>query len=408
MTEGTVRKVFGFKSVAGIIKTAVLSGVLGYSLTASAAINTSFSYRTVIDPYINVPIMKVFLPEGWRVNVTSDWQRCSSASIAFGIVSLISPDGNTEIIFTTPEAYAWSTTVITRQQKAPMAVNKVGCNFPKRIFNHPYLSSKDYIKTIIPSWGMSIAQTMNVNMTKEDSGFKKMMIPRITSSVQQAVNMQVAASRGTFVSGKVSATYANIDALQLLVTLKNGARRYSEHIAATLGYTTTLQGRQVTRQLPPMVNHNTLWKGELISYYAPSVEAFNANYDIFKTVVNNSRYLPEWGYLVDYYGQRMAVAVMQGTIAGMRQFDAQSAQQALREATEEQRTADQSQMTEAMSDTIYERNDYTDHEGNHFKVSTGYDVYRDQDNKYHIVTEGRSVPDSYTKLKPNEARDYPR
>ena len=152
MTEGTVRKVFGFKSVAGIIKTAVLSGVLGYSLTASAAINTSFSYRTVIDPYINVPIMKVFLPEGWRVNVTSDWQRCSSASIAFGIVSLISPDGNTEIIFTTPEAYAWSTTVITRQQKAPMAVNKVGCNFPKRIFNHPYLSSKDYIKTIIPSW----------------------------------------------------------------------------------------------------------------------------------------------------------------------------------------------------------------------------------------------------------------
>ncbi|SFS89708.1 hypothetical protein SAMN02910357_02456 [Succinivibrio dextrinosolvens] len=374
-------------------------------LTSHAVIQNSFSYQYAMDPKVNVPIMKVFLPQGWRINVTSDWQRCSSASIALGIVSLISPDGATEIVFTTPEAYHWSTTKLTKQM-GHIPINNQGCNFPKRMFNLPYKSPKEYIKMILQAWGMSSQQSLAVNMSKEDALFKKMLKPKMTQQAQLGVNAIVQNSRGVYANGTVSGVDASVGASQELVVLKNGAHRYSEHIVATSGYSTRLTGRQVTRQLPPSIQDNTIWRAQVISYYAPTVEAFNANYDLYRMVVNNSQFMPQWGYLCDHFGMRMALAVMRGTDLGRAQASAQAAKEALQKATEQEKTADQSQMTEAMSDVIYERNDYTDHEGNHFKVNTGYDVYRDQDNKYHIVQEGHSMPYNYEKLKPNSAKDY--
>ena len=77
--------------------------------SANAAGSNSYSYVKVNDPVNNVPLMNVFLPEGWTVNVKTDWNRCASASIALGIVNLVSPDGKAEIILTSPETYMWAT-----------------------------------------------------------------------------------------------------------------------------------------------------------------------------------------------------------------------------------------------------------------------------------------------------------
>ena len=65
-----------------------------------------------------------------------------------------------------------------------------------------------------------------------------------------------------------------------------------------------------------------------------------------------------------------------------------------------------SKVNEAISDTIKEQNDYTDKDGEHFKVSTKYDVYVDSDDRYYAVDPGVPVPDSFHKLEPNEIKDY--
>lgn len=388
----------------GISSFALCAFSFFYSQGSFAFNGSGFSFVTVNDPIVNVPLLRVFLPEGWRVDVKSDWNRCSSASIAMGIVNLVSPDGKTEIVFTTPESYAWSTTII--KPVGEMAMRKSGCDIAKRTFNLPYHQPLEYLKFILGQWGMSLSQMNKVDLRAKYSDFENRIKGKLFKDANAAVKMILASSRGTYADGKVTATAASFAGAQALVTLKNGQQRYSEHIVATIGYTTQLITPQITRQVGQSKLNTTIWEGQLASYYATDVNSFNNNYQLYKTVVENSIYYPQWTYLRDYFGERMALAVMKGITIAINQISQQEAIESIKKAEREEKTADSTQITEAFTDAIYDRNDYTDHEGKHFKVDTGYSVYKDDDNKYYIAKEGVSVPDRFEKMEPNKARDY--
>jgi len=139
--------------------------------------------------------MKVFVPDGWKMSVLTDWQRCSSASIAFGIVTLSSPDGNAEIVLTTPEAYFWSASRMTYQQGF-IPINNKGCNFAKRQFHFPYQNARDYIKQMLSAWGMSVLSTHEVDLRKEDRNLKKRFLPFLAKGANAGLSGLIAASRG--------------------------------------------------------------------------------------------------------------------------------------------------------------------------------------------------------------------
>lgn len=379
--------------------------LLSYSSSSAAFTSSGFSFQTVSDPVVNLPLLKVFLPDGWRVDVKTDWNRCNSASIAMGIVSLISPDGNAQIVFTTPESYAWSTSIITAKM-GEIANRKPGCDVARRIFNLPYHNPSEYLKFILGQWGMSLSKLTPVKLNLDTNAFENTIKSKLYKQGTLGVNFMVASSRGTYSSGRVSGTAGSIAGAQTLVTLKNGQQQYSEHIVATFGYTTELTTPQITRQLGSSKLNTTIWEGQLTSFYASSVDVFNEYYQLYKTVVENSVYMPQWTYLKNYFGERMALAVMKGTVIAINEVSRQQAMEAVQKAEEQEKIADSTQITEAFTDCIYDRNDYTDREGKHFKVDTGYTVYRDDDNKYYVAKEGVSVPDRFIKMEPNKARDY--
>ena len=51
-----------------IISTLNFVGIMSLSQVQAVPLG-SFSFQTVVDPMIGVPLMKVFLPSGWRTEV---------------------------------------------------------------------------------------------------------------------------------------------------------------------------------------------------------------------------------------------------------------------------------------------------------------------------------------------------
>ncbi len=373
-----------------------------FGIQSAHADPLSFTFQKAIDQTINLPVMDVFLPENWTMQVYTDWQRCSASSIASAIINLRSPDGNTEIVFTTPDAFTWGTSSFNHNQLKNIPSYNQGCDIAKRTFYLPYVNAKDYIKLCLKSWNMTSTQTLPVNTASLDQQFKHRMLPLMKNMAEGTVRGVLSSLNRVYTNGGIQGLAAEMATTQELINVK-GYTKYSEHTAVTYGFTTFFSTAPISRQLGSSMQTNTFWKGQIISYYASSEEQFNRNYALYKTVVENSRYNPQWFYVSDYYGRRMMDAVQKGISIALGQINIL---EAIKDGESKNEPVDSTQYAEAMSDTILERNDYTDHEGKHFKVDTKYDVYRDADNKYHIVESGRSAPYGYEKLTPNSARDY--
>ena len=338
----------------------------------------SFKYTSVIDPNKGVKIMSVFLPEGWTVSIGSNWEMCSAATIAYAYVEVMSPDRNTSIIFSTPENFSWGTSSASNFGLNNVPNNNQGCNFAKRFNYLPYNGAEGYLRYVLNIRGQYAVNMNYKPMPEQDRSYKNIVVPLL----QKQADTTVKGFRGN-------------------VVLNNGVTTYSEHIVSTLGT------QYLTKVPPYMIVRDQNWYGEVTSYYAASENDFNRNYELFQIVALNSHWYPDWFMLSNYYGNRIRDAINRGIVIAWEQISDQIAaeQKRISELPREEKSVD-SKVNEAISDTIKEQNDYTDKDGEHFKVSTKYDVYVDSDDRYYAVDPGVPVPDSFRKLEPNEIKDY--
>ncbi len=385
-----------------------LAGALAFAGAGSAAAVElgSFSFQTVTDPQMGIPMIKLFAPAGWRLTVNSDWNRCSAASIGLGIVQLDAPDGS-RIVITTSQRYDWSTSdmeqmvrrhpTMRRFYRGAMNNHTPGCDLPHRVFYLPYESLDAYARFFWDNSGYRLTDLRNA----DDGTLKASYVKRVTPYLQRRVQEETELTRKL---SKVSVTgmFADMAVLRGYAARKDGSgTEVTEQMVNVYGYSTSVQLGEA--KLDSMA-----WEPAVIAFFAPSMERFRANYQVFRSVVDNSRFMPQWSFVRDHLGQRMALAVLNGMNLAQQEI-LELQRQAWAEAQQKDLSSpsySSSQVTEAISDTIYGRNDYTDGEGNHFKVDTGYSVYLDSDNNYHVVEENTQVPDSYQLVKPNTIGQY--
>ena len=235
-------------------------------------------------------------------------------------------------------------------------------------------------------------------MPEQDRSYKNIVVPLLQKQADTTVNY---INANTKTPTKLENIFAEMTGFRGNVVLNNGVTTYSEHIVSTLG-------TQYLTEVPPyMIARDQNWYGEVTSYYAASENDFNRNYELFQIVALNSHWYPDWFMLSNYYGNRIRDAINRGIVIAWEQISDQIAaeQKRISELPREEKSVD-SKVNEAISDTIKEQNDYTDKDGEHFKVSTKYDVYVDSDDRYYAVDPSVPVPDSFHKLEPNEIKDY--
>ena len=358
----------------------------------------SFKYTSVIDPNKGVKIMSVFLPEGWTVSTGSSWEMCSAATIAYAYVEVMSPDRNTSIIFSTPENFSWGTSSASNFGLNNVPINNQGCNFAKRFNYLPYNGAEGYLRYVLNIRGQYAVNMNYKPMPEQDRSYKNIVVPLLQKQADTTVNYINANTKTPI---KLENIFAEMTGFRGNVVLNNGVTTYSEHIVSTLGT------QYLTKVSPYMIVRDQNWYGEVTSYYAASENDFNRNYELFQIVALNSHWYPDWFMLSNYYGNRIRDAINRGIVIAWEQISDQIAaeQKRISELPREEKSVD-SKVNEAISDTIKEQNDYTDKDGEHFKVSTKYDVYVDSDDRYYAVDPSVPVPDSFHKLEPNEIKDY--
>lgn len=358
----------------------------------------SFKYTSVIDPNKGVKIMSVFLPEGWTVSTGSSWEMCSAATIAYAYVEVMSPDRNTSILFSTPENFSWGTSSSNKFGLSNVPIHNQGCNFAKRFNYLPYNGAEGYLRYVLNIRGQNAVNMNYKPMPEQERSYKNIVVPLLRKQADTTIKYINANTRTPV---KLENIFAEMTGFRGNVVLRNGVTTYSEHIVSTLG-------TQFLTKVPPyMISHDQNWYGEVTSYYAASENDFNRNYELFQIVALNSHWYPDWFMLSNYYGNRIRDAINRGISIAWEQISNEIAaeQRRISELPREEKSVD-SKVNEAISDTIKEQNDYTDKDGEHFKVSTKYDVYVDSDDRYYAVDPSVSVPDSFRKLKPNEIKDY--
>ena len=242
-----------------------------------------YTYQTLNDTMINIPVADIMVPKGFTAQVTSQWDRLDGSFPGHEVIGLQNADNSVGIYIFTNESY------YQFQNRNAMGFNmppKQGPDYERRITLMNYMDSSAVIEVFLNNLGFNNRKLIK-NLPSDNNKIQQIkndLLKQAQIDLQKIQQMNQMARTG--MQASLNGVDVNMSKKQYSVGSGNiEASSCVRTVTNSIGNNT-------------IVTITTYWEiMYFVVYRANSKELFDKYYNTYKTVIGNSRIRPEFYFV---------------------------------------------------------------------------------------------------------------
>ena len=252
------------------------------SFAADSSTNI-YSYQTLNDTFINIPVADLMVPNGFTAQVTSQWERLDGSFPGHEVIGLQNADNSVGIYIFTNESYYYF------QNRNSMGFNmppKQGPDYERRITLMNYMDSASVMEVFLNNLGFNnrkLIKDLPVDNNKIQQ-IRNELLKQAQMDVQKMQQMNLMARSG------ITATLNDVSV--------NMAKKQYSVGPGNIEASSCVKAVTNTAGNNMMATITTYWEiMYFVVYRANTKELFDKYYNTYQTVIANSRIRPEFYFV---------------------------------------------------------------------------------------------------------------
>ncbi len=261
----------------------VVLSILCFPSFSADNTNNLYTYQTLNDTMINIPVADIMVPKGFTAQVTSQWDRLDGSYPGHEVIGLQNADNSVGIYIFTNESY------YQFQNRNAMGFNmppKQGPDYERRITLMNYMDSSAVIEVFLNNLGFN-----NRNLIKNlPPDNNKIQLIKNDLLKQAQIDLQKIHQMNQMARTGMQASLNGVD-------VNMSKKQYSVGSG-------NIEASSCVRTVTNSIGNNTIvtlttyWEiMYFVVYRANSKELFDKYYNTYKTVIGNSRIRPEFYFV---------------------------------------------------------------------------------------------------------------
>ena len=245
--------------------------------------NNIYTYQTLKDTMINIPVADIMVPNSFTAQVTSQWDRLDGSFPGHEVIGLQNADNSVGIYIFTNESY------YQFQNRNAMGFNmppKQGPDYERRITMMNYMDSSAVIEVFLNNLGFNNRKLIK-NLPSDNNKIQQIkndLLKQAQIDLQKIQQMNKMARNG--MQASLNGVDVNMSKKQYSVGSGN-----IEASSCVRSATNSIGNNSI-------VTITTYWEiMYFVVYRANSKELFDKYYNTYKTVIGNSRIRPEFYFV---------------------------------------------------------------------------------------------------------------
>ena len=245
--------------------------------------NNIYTYQTLKDTMINIPVVDIMVPNGFTAQVTSQWDRLDGSFPGHEVIGLQNADNSVGIYIFTNESY------YQFQNRNAMGFNmppKQGPDYERRITMMNYMDSSAVIEVFLNNLGFNNRKLIK-NLPSDNNKIQQIkndLLKQAQIDLHKIQQMNQMARTG--MQASLNAVDVNMSKKQYSVGPGN-----IEASSCVRTVTNSIGNNSI-------VTLTTYWEiMYFVVYRANTKELFDKYYNTYKTVIGNSRIRPEFYFV---------------------------------------------------------------------------------------------------------------
>lgn len=262
---------------------AVVLSILCFPAFSADNAKNLYTYQTLNDTMINIPVADIMVPKGFTAQVTSQWDRLDGSYPGHEVIGLQNADNSVGIYIFTNESY------YQFQNRNAMGFNmpqKQGPDYERRITLMNYMDSSSVIEVFLNNLGFN-----NRNLIKNlPPDNNKIQLIRNDLLKQAQIDLQKIQQMNQMARTGMQASLNRVD-------VNMSKKQYSVGSG-------NIEASSCVKTVTNSIGNNTIvtlttyWEiMYFVVYRANSKELFDKYYNTYKTVIGNSRIRPEFYFV---------------------------------------------------------------------------------------------------------------
>ena len=369
-----------------IRKTLLAVFILVCSSIYAADDTNLYTFQTLNDNIIRIPVADLMVPKGFTPQVTSQWERFDGSFPGHEVIGLQNADNSVGIYIFTNESYYYF------QNRNSIGINeppKQGIDYEKRITMMNYMDSSSVLEVFLNNLGFNNRKFIKnlPNDNKKLQSIKNDLLRQAQLDIKKIQQMNMMARNG------MSTTLNNVDVNMTKKQYSIGSGNIEA--SSCVRTMTSSIGNNM------LVSTTTYWEiMYFVLYRANSKELFDKYYNTYQTVISNARIRPEF-YFVNLRLKQMNEERVAKIGAIRSQISLEEQRKMIADKTpsltnpEAESTSDK--VMNMWDDVITERDEYKTLDGRKLKTSM-YNETVAQDGDTFYIGKKTGVPSGFKEL----------